>query len=164
MKTLLKIGYLVIVIALTFIACKKDEVKAEESLEGEWKIVSINSEYGTFTQSQFGSSFDPFDEVSENGDLGFFEFIESTVDFEFTRNDTMYTGNESWNLDLERVNVGFTRVNEYTLTIENQFLFDVAFGDETKNSEKNATSITFLETPSENGYGVRIQMELEKNE
>jgi len=158
------LGYLIIVIAITFIACKKDEVKAEESLEGEWDITTITSDYGEVAQNSIGSNtFYPSELVEETGQLGTFSFTENTVDFEFTRNDTLYSGTENWNLELEKVNAGFTRVNEYILSIENQFLFIVAFGNETKNSEKNATSITFLESPSEIGYGVSIQMELEKN-
>lgn len=158
----MKIRFLIITIALLFLACNKDEVQAERSLEGVWDITAIDSEYGEFTQSQFGSSFDSYDSISEYGLLGTFNFSETTVDYEFIRNDTMYSGNETWNLELEKVNSGFTRVNEFTLNIENQFLFDVSFGDETKNAEKNATSLTFLESPSESGYAVRLQISLEK--
>jgi len=146
-----------IFLSLLVISCNRDEKQATASIEGDWNVTAITSQYGNFTNN----AFDPTDEISESGELGTFKFKESTVDFSFTRNDTLYTGNESWTLVAEKVNSGFTRVTEFSLTIDNQFDFKVFFEDQTKNSEKNAQNATFLETPS-SGFGVSIDISLEK--
>lgn len=143
--------------SLIFISCNNDEVQAENSLEGLWEINRINSRYGTFT----ANSFNPTETVSDSGQLGTFLFGEETVDYSFMRNDSLFTGDGSWTLDLEKVNAGFFKVNQFTLSIEDQFLFDVTFEDDTKNAEKKATNITLVETPT-NGFGVSIELFLEK--
>ncbi len=133
-------------------------MQAENSIEGVWEIVGIISQYGTFSEN----SFIPSQKVEELGQLGTFTFGEESVDFNFTRNDTMYSGSSSWVLDFEKVNAGFTKEPKFTLTITDHFLFDVFFEDGTKNSEKDAEQATFTATPS-SGIGVQIEFSLEKN-
>ena len=139
-------------------SCEKDEKQAINSLEGEWNVVAINSIYGEFSENGFSTD----ETIAEEGQLGTFHFMENTVDYEFERNDTTYSGNKSWNLDVSKVNNGFIKTNQFTLSIDNQFLFDVTFGDATKNSEKNATEATLVQSPTEPGYGVQIEISLQK--
>lgn len=146
-----------IIISLMFNACRKDEIQAENSLEGIWDIVTIHSTYGEFSEN--GSS--PTENISESGQLGTFDFMQEDVDFNFTRNDTLFSGSGSWDIETQRVNAGFSKVTEFTLTIDDHFLFDVFLGDGTKNSEKNAISASFHEIPT-NGIGVSIELMLEK--
>lgn len=51
----------------------------------------MTSYYGSFSEI----TFSPEDEVKESGQLGEFNFGEDSVEFSFTRNDTLYSGNES---------------------------------------------------------------------
>ena len=146
----------IIIIPFIFTSCKKDEVQAAESLNGIWDVIGISSYYGDFSNN----GFNPTETIEEDGQLGTFNFMEDSVDFNFTRNDTLFAGVGAWDIDVERVNAGFVRVPVFTLSIENHFLFDVSFGDETRNSEKNATTATFVTTPT--GLGVLIEMSLEK--
>ena len=140
------------------ISCSKDEVQAEKSIEGTWNVVEIISNYGDFSNN----GFNPTETVSDVGELGTFTFTDNSVDFNFTRNDTTYNGISSWNLDYEKVNSGFFKVPKFTLDISDQFLFDVIFEDNTKNAEKNATTVTFIENPTNDGFGIQIQLSLEK--
>ena len=140
-----------------FMACKKDEIQAEDSIEGVWDIIEITSLYAEFSEN----GFDPSETISETGQLGTFTFMQNSVDYTFTRNDTLYSGSKSWNLELEKIREGFSKVNDFTLSIEDDFLFDVTFEDGTKNSEKNAKRATFEEWPT-SGFGVGINMILEK--
>lgn len=144
-------------IALVCISCQNDEVQAEESLEGVWDIVSITSYYGQFSET----SFDASETVSESGQLGTFEFIQDSVAYSFTRHDTAYAGNMSWILELEKVRSGFSRENQFTLTVEDRFVFNVSFEDETRNAEKDATTTAFVTIPEE-GSSVFVEMSLEK--
>ena len=151
-RTLLVIGT-----AFIYTSCNKDEIQAVDSIEGEWNVIAISSLYGEFFESSFSAS----DKISESGQMGTFHFMEDSVDFNFMRNDTLYAGKAAWHLDLKKVNQGFFRTNEFTLTIEDYFLLDVTFEDGTRNSEKNANRVTFIETPT-TGFGVLIEMLLEK--
>lgn len=141
-----------------FSSCEKDDVQARESMVGNWNVVEIRSLYANFTEN----GFNPIETISEQGQFGTFNFEEGVVDFTFTRNDTLFTGNSTWNLTMEKQQSGFFMENRYTLDIENEFIFDVAFGDRTQNSEKNAQEITFRNDPNP-GPGVAITMVLEKN-
>lgn len=149
---------LFVVIVCSFFACQKnDEIQAEDSLMGVWDIVTVSSVYGDF----FDNGFDPTETISESAPIGTFHFNKDAVEYNFSRNDTLFTGIATWQLELEKVRSGFFRENKFTLTIEDHFLFDVSFEDSTRNAEKEAKSVTFLERPS-SGFGVLIEMALEK--
>lgn len=150
--------FVIIMMASMFVACKKDDkIQAEDSLEGVWDIVAISSMYGEF----FENGFNPSETVAETAQLGIFHFMEDSVEYSFTRNDTLYTGIGPWDLELEKVQEGFSKSNRFTLTIEDHFLFDVSLGNGTRNAEKNARNATFVESPS-SGFGVLIEISLEK--
>lgn len=138
-------------------ACQKDEVQAEQSIEGEWQVQSVISEYGSFPNGSFISS----EQINEELATGIFNFTSDEVDYEFTRNDTVYSSITTWNMTSEKVNAGFTRVRKYTLEIGDRFIFDVFFGDGTSNSEKDATKMALTQDPMQS-YPVSIFLELEK--
>ena len=162
MPVYFKVWYYLPFLACLFLACNKDEMQAEESLEGEWEVVAADSHYGVVEEFDFGNSFSISESASDTGQLGTFLFTQNTVEFSFLRNDTLYEDSTSWNLDLERQREGFSRTNRFTLTIDEDFLFEVTFGNDIRNSEENATSITFIEEPNIPGPGVMIQLMLEK--
>ncbi len=145
------------ILLISVAACKNEEDEATNSIRGTWEVTSISSLYGHFVDN----GFNPSETITENGILGEFVFTGDSVAYEFMRNDTLYSGNDVWSLTSEKVNAGFTRETEYTLIIENNFLLNVSFGDGTKNSERNAESAIFIETP-EIGFGVLVEIELEK--
>lgn len=146
-----------IMILCLFFACAKDEKQAASSIKGDWEITAINSIYGDFS----GNGFAPDTTIEESGELGTFMFNDDMVEFNFTRNDTIYVGNGAWDIKAKKVNSGFTKVTQFTLDIDTHFQFDVSFEDGTKNSEKKATSATFVEMPDD-GYGVLMELFLEK--
>lgn len=143
--------------SLTLIACNRDQVQATHSIEGTWDIVSITTIKGEFSPSSVNET----SRQEETGQLGTFTFGEETVSFEYTRESTLYVGNEDWELTSDKVNDGFTRVRRFDLKIDNQFVFDVRFEDDTKNAENDADNMTFLETPVDSTDRLVI-MELEK--
>lgn len=146
-----------IMLPLLLIGCGRDEVQAENSLEGDWEVVAITSYYGEFSTT----SFDATEIIADSGQLGSFSFGADSVDYAFTRNDTLFTGSMAWNLAFEKVNSGFTRTNQFTLNIEDEFLFNVSFEDDTKNSEKDATNIDLIQN-REGDSELLIEMSLEK--
>lgn len=131
---------IIVMINCLIVSCNKDERQATNSVEGIWNITAITTIEGEFTNGTFVST----SQETETGQLGIFNFIEEAVDYNFTRMDSTYVGNATWFLMTEKVNSGFTRVNEHTLTITDNFIFDVTFEDDTKNAEKNATKMTFI--------------------
>lgn len=146
-------------LAVLFTACNRDEVQARKSIEGEWEVTTITSTYGESTQNGFSSD----SSFSETGALGTFDFGDESVAYAFTRRDTAFAGSTDWTLVVEKVNSGFTKVNQSTLTLENEFTFDVQFEDGTKNAEKKAEYATFTQTlENGSGPGVLIQLSLDK--
>jgi len=149
--------FLIAFLLVVLLGCEKDEMQAIDSLDGVWQIVEMTSIYGDFRDNGFTAS----ETIFELEPWGLFEFRTDVANFDFMRNDTLYIGSAPWNLTAEKVNEGFTRVNKFTLTIEDHFLFDVQFEDNTKNAEKNAKKMTLIEAPT-SGFGVLIEMLLEK--
>lgn len=145
--------YLVLGLAfLLSVSCSKDEEQAYDSLIGTWTISEIKSIYQELPANEV---------VEETGTLGTFVFNQRTVNFDFVRNDTVYQGNATWNLDLEKVRSGFTRENSFTLDVDGFFVFDAFFGDGTRNSEKNAESLFLIQTV-DNGFTPIFEMTLKK--
>ena len=89
--------------------------------------------------------------------------MDETVNYNFTRIDTTYNGSSIWFLKSEKINAGFTRVNQHTLTLTDNFIFDVTFEDDTKNAEKNAKKMTLTKNPIPNN-SILIMISLEKIE
>lgn len=154
------------ILTLSFLllsACKKDIRHGENSIKGIWKVVKIESLYADFTvNGDDVSGFGESEKVLDEGSLGHFNFSDSKVAYNFTRNDTLYSGKGSWELQLDKVNEGFTKVNKWKLIIDNDYQLDVYFEDGTKNAEKKATNVQFDSWPSESGSGVAYFIKLEK--
>lgn len=113
-------------------ACQKQNLRnAEESLAGTWNVTEIYSEQ----KNNLGINGDG--RFWESGDLGVFTFSDNTVNYSYTRLDTLYESTQSWNLTREKEKQGFHKVEKYTLNINNQ-PFDCDFGDGTSDAEKNA--------------------------
>nr|WP_299171239.1 hypothetical protein [uncultured Allomuricauda sp.] len=145
--------YLVLGLAfLLSVSCSKDEEQAYDSLIGTWTISEIKSIYQELPANEV---------VEETGTMGTFIFNKRTVNFDFVRNDTVYQGNATWNLNLEKVRSGFTRENSFTLDVDGFFVFDAFFGDGTRNSEKNAESLFLIQTV-DNGFTPIFEMTLKK--
>ena len=130
----------IFILTFLLISCDKDERQATNSIEGVWNVTSITTIEGEFTNGIFTST----SQETETGELGIFNFSEETVDYNFTRTDSSFTGNTTWFLTTEKVREGFFRVNQHTLTLLDNFIFDVTFGDDTNNAEQNAIEMTFI--------------------
>ncbi len=139
---------------LLLTGCSKDDLtQGQKSLEGEWSVNMILTDYG------IDGAGNPIFK-RETGALGSLTFSQNQVNYFFTRNDTVYSGDGEWDLHVEKVNSGFTKTNKWTLVIANDFIFDVIFDDETSNSEKDANAMEFTEY--ENVNGNYFHMELDK--
>ncbi len=149
---------LLLIISLLLTACQDDLEEGIDSLEGSWQVTTVESFYKI---PQTDGSLE-WSNVSEDGNLGRFEFAEDTVSFQFNRNDTLYQGAERWHLSKTRVNEGFFKVNLFTLQIGDTFTFECEFEDQTKNSEKNARYITLRTKPEETNEVVSFEMSLNK--
>ncbi|WP_107038174.1 hypothetical protein [Brumimicrobium mesophilum] len=159
----MKIALLLISTLFLFLSCNKDEKQGIKSIVGTWNVNHIESIYGNYTiENNVVIGTNETDRINESGDLGQFNFGKNEVDFNFTRNDTVYSESSSWELQLEKVNSGFTKTNKWKLIIANEFTFDLTFEDDTKNSEKKADNVEFRHWPSESGFGVGFVMSLEK--
>jgi len=141
-----------ILISLVYVSCRKYEIRAQDSILGEWDVVEITSRYKDTV---------PIEIIEEQGQLGSFNIEEDSVSFTFTRNDTLFTSSSTWSFSAERASRAFYDPGFIsTLTIDNEFIFEVEFEDGTRHSEKNAQEITF--TTPDNGNPLCIEMVLEK--
>ncbi|MEM6345055.1 MAG: hypothetical protein AAF927_14285 [Bacteroidota bacterium] len=140
------------------VSCNRNQIQAENSLEGNWTVVAINSYYGDFGPNTFNVE----ETIEESGSLGTFNFTEERLTFSFTRNDTLFAASTPWTLSADKVREGFFRVPAFALSIENSFDFDVQFENETKNAERDADNVRFVSNLEEDS-AVYIEMSLEKN-
>ena len=147
-----------VVICMHFTSCVDDELQAENSFEGAWNVTEIFSLYGEF----FPTGFNPSSNLTEEGALGYFNFSENKVAYSFTRNDTLYSGNMYWKLDVEKRRTGFVIETFFKLTIEDEFIFDAVFGDSTNSSENNARFAVLTSEAPTSGHGVLISLSIEK--
>lgn len=135
-------------------ACQEDDLsQGVNSLRGAWQVRQAVSIYGEGDNAR----------VDEAGNLGWFNFDGDTLRFEYTRNDTLYRGSERWQLYRDRENQGFVKVNVFTLKIEDYDTFVCEFGNQTRNAEKNATSITLRHEPELMGQDTWFELSLTKN-
>lgn len=148
---LLQVALLVFLIVS---ACKEDDTsQGVNSLQGTWQVSEAISIYGNSE-----------DRVDEDGNLGQFNFDGDTLRFEYTRNDTLYQGEEAWQLQRTRENQGFFKVNVFILIVENYETFVCEFGDQARDSENNATNITLRRQPEEDEQGVWFALSLSKQQ
>lgn len=158
-----KLSPLLVLVILLLTGCDKDQMQGQASLEGRWTVNEIESLYAEFDVDN-GSvrGIGESEKILESGDLGFLNFNEGQVIYEFTRNDTLISGSGSWELKVAEVQQVFFKVNQWTLIVANDLVFDVRFEDGTKNSEKKANSVEFDNWPKSSGYGVAFFLKLEK--
>jgi len=133
--------YFILLFGIVMIfACAKQNLRnAEKSLTGNWVVTEIYSAEGERLAG--GISID--NEETETGELGEFIFSEDDVTYNFTRLDSLYEDQSGWTLQRERVNQGFTKVEVYTLNID-QYDFVCEFGDSTSDAEKNASEVRLI--------------------
>lgn len=150
---------LLIIVSICMFSCQDDAVQAKNSLKGSWKVVNIKSFYGNFDESGGGQT----DSIHcDSGNLGFFNFNLGIMDFDYIRHDTIREGSGDWTLTSCKVRSGFSRETQFSLDLVNHFTFDVQFEDGTRNSEKNANSMTLMQDSKLSGYGVAVELMLEK--
>ncbi len=153
MKSSTHLFHVILLVLIMASACKEDDTsQGVNSLQGVWQVNEVISIYNNSGN----------DRVDETGNLGEFIFDGDTLRFEYTRNDTLYQGVERWQLQNTQENQGFTRVDVFTLTIENHETFVCEFGDQTRNSEKNATNITLRRESEESSRNPWFELSLNK--
>ncbi len=138
--------------------------QAEKSLIGNWEVYEIISESGEYIIEK--GSVKTIGEIRRNeqtGKIGSFTFSDNKVRYNFKSDGEMYLGKSPWKLDLTQVNQGFFKVNKWILTVGDNYIFDVQFGNSTKNAEKNARMIQLNSLPKTNAKGVAYFMKLKKN-
>jgi len=146
------------IILFTLLSCGKKNLRnAEKSLKGNWTVTEIYSAEG----ERLTNGIDITDKQTETGDLGEFNFMDNTVNYSFTRLNSLYEGSSGWTLDREKVNAGFVRVEVYTLKTDD-YDFVCEFGDQTDDAEKNATEIQLIFETEETGPYTTFHLSMEK--
>ncbi len=127
-SNLLKYFCFFTVFCLTLFSCQDDLSIAEKSLIGQWTIYKVYSN----------------DNIQE-GDFGTFNFKkDGTISVALTSSFLNLNSLESWDLNHQRVNSGFVKVDEFTLNISSLGTFNCAFEDQTNDAHKNAKNIALL--------------------
>ena len=117
--------------------------EAKKSIEGQWEITNTN-----YTLREFsGNNFESVGNTQvQTGQLGYFDFGTEKVTYSYYIADEDFNGIEPYTLKTEKVNAGFTRATNHTLTINDKFVFNVTFEDGTKNAEKNAKEMILVQS------------------
>jgi hypothetical protein len=147
--------FFIFTILLAFLSsCDKEDIQAaEDSVIGSWNVTQIKSHYG----------YKSLGTITDEGVLGTFKFTENSVEYSFTRNDTLYSDTTTWNFNAEEPSRGFLQSTIYTIDIKDRFVFDVTYENGTINSEKNAQEMTLLRESEDCMNGeISIELRLEK--
>lgn len=142
---------------LLIAACKSDLKHGQESLEGRWVVSKIISTYGE--KLELGTTIS--ETVEEEGVLGTFTFSEEELDYSYTRRDTLYNKQANWSLSENKVQEGFFKVPEYTLTIEEEDWI-VDFEDGTSDATRKARAVVLSRATTSVGPYQNIQLFLSK--
>jgi len=148
-------------ICISVSSCEKDELQGTESLRGNWTVTQIKSYYGEFTENGHNG----LDVLEESDDLGYFNFSNGSMEYNYTRNDTVYSGQGPWDLTASsrRQMMVFKEVDFSLKVPNNDVNFEATFGGGARNSEKDATKVELYQEPSEPGFGVATEIFLSKN-
>lgn len=65
-----------------------------KDIPGEWEVFEVTTDFVNF------KPFKP--PIEESGEFGFFEFTKSTVTYSFVRNDSLFTGSGSYELEQKK--------------------------------------------------------------
>lgn len=144
---------LVLTLGASLTSCNRQEQNAKKSLEGRWKVTEIQTYYGAYSSEV----------ILEEGNLGYFNFNQDLAAYSFNHNDTLYSGNTTWDLDVDKQNAGFFRETVFTLSLHSDYTFDVFFEDGTRNSERDAEYIRLSNHTTADYDDVLIALELEKD-
>ncbi|HCY82658.1 MAG TPA: hypothetical protein DHV22_14230 [Xanthomarina gelatinilytica] len=151
---------LMVVIALPtlfYVSCQSDDLQDDiGALIGRWKVVQVNSYYGEFVEIGHNG----LDIVEETGDLGQFTFEDfETMEYSFTRNDTIYSNSGGWGYQQDRFReIGFFKTTKLSITVPENQVFDVDF----RNSYGPENTIQLFMEPKNLGFGVAVELFLEK--
>lgn len=149
-RALSMVGLLVVL--LFSVSCGMDDRKhAEQSLTGKWNVTFI------FSDEKDKSGINRDGQHKEPGQLGTFSFSGNQVVYSYTRLGTTYSDTSPWTLTRELVPESFVRSPRYTLTLKDR-AYDVRFGDQTSDAEKNAKNIELHLIPASNKSHYHILM------
>ena len=142
------------------VSCGGNEVlDAENSLEGIWLVGDIYTRSGQQLANGQTTDFDTL----ETGNTGFFEFMaDGTGAFNYISLGEPALLAARWDLKKAEINCGFTKCDEYTLSI-GATDFICLFGDGTSDAHINATKLLLTNTIVENSMYTEKQIELIKN-
>ncbi len=139
-------------------ACGKSDLQhAENSLIGSWEVISIQTSTGERLEN--GISFESNE--TEEGELGTFTFTDDLVSYSFDRLEQNYANELNWVLIREKVNQGFSNVEQFTLEMDS-LSYICKFGDETSDAEKNANFVRLIYETKSIGPYVAYTLNMEK--
>lgn len=145
MSRLLILGF------ITFmVSCGNNDLsEAQNSLNGEWAVISINTRMGEQLENGQTVDLDTTDLLA----TGSFLFEENGIgDFSYNTLGVSYNLSDRWSLSQTKVNCGFTNCDQYAISFDSQN-YICEFGDQTSNAHKNATDIRLINTVlSGSGY------------
>lgn len=157
MKALRRSSVMLLVLLVS--SCTDPIDQGLDSLEGEWDIDQI-----TIDRSEVRDlGAQTLDELTYVQPDGIFAFTLSEIDYDYTLDGMDTQINESYTLTSEKVNSGFTKVREFTLELETQ-LFDVDFGDGTRDSFEEAEAMVLTEVIEVDSIRTTTRISLTKRE
>lgn len=112
---------------LLLVGCSNVLEDAQDSIEGNWSIISIHA----FDNNLFF--------LEENDVEGFFEIKSTTIDYSFEFGGENFENNYEYQLERTRENAGFFKVDRFK--IEGEETYIVKYGDETNDAHVDATMI-----------------------
>lgn len=71
-----------------------------KNIPGEWEVFQTTTLFAEFLENGFNPTEPP---IEESGDLGFFDFSKTTVNYAFVRNDSLFSGSGSYSVDRNRI-------------------------------------------------------------
>ncbi|MEK6154711.1 hypothetical protein WIW50_15690 [Flavobacteriaceae bacterium 3-367] len=118
--------------------------------------MQIKSFYGEFIENGLNG----LAVVDEVGDLGNFSFNDfNNMEYRLVRNDTVYSNSGIWSIQQDRFReIGFFETTKLSIIVPEVLIFDVDY----ENSSSPHRKIRLFIEPDELGFGVAVELFLEK--
>ncbi|MDX1590875.1 MAG: hypothetical protein R3283_02865 [Balneolaceae bacterium] len=140
-----------------FISCTTSfQDRQIKNIPGEWEVYSITTLNADFSEN----GFDPLEPATEEtGDLGFFEFTQSSVNYSFVRKDSLYSGNGIYSIDLNKTStkIIYSISEDILLLPPDERPHDLIF-----NSENGEVIMLLTSYPQTAGVGESYTLYLRK--
>ena len=134
---------------------KSTRESAQESLVGQWDVITIIDNITSSFNGQLNQTSQTFQDMN-----GSFIFTSNRMEYEY-QTASMQSLEQNYSLVITRENSGFTKVNVFTINGD-QENFRVRFGDQTDDAHEDANELLLEQTITSDSLTIDRFIELKR--